>query len=106
MTGASTVVKTFPIHSLVKRSAEDKRPRCINVSPHVNIPVTVNVAGVYVVRSLQASDWLETHTGGLVGHDVNEPILEFVAGEVGCDKAGRVGFGVGQSLRREDEYEF
>lgn len=73
----------------------------ISVSREENTPVSVYVAGVDVVGALQASDWLEADAGGFVGHDVDQSVLEFVARQVGCDKPGRVGFGVSQSLERE-----
>lgn len=66
------------------------------------LPVSINKAGIDVVRSFQASDWLQANTSGLVGHDVNQPIFELVAGKVGTDEARRVGFGVGQTLLGED----
>ena len=62
------------------------------------LPVSINETGVDVVGSFQASDWLQADACGLVGHDVDQPILELVAGEVGTDEARRVGFGVGQTL--------
>lgn len=68
-------------------------------------PVSVDEAGVDVIGSFQASDWLQADAGGLVGHDVDQPVLELVAGEVGADEAGRVGFGVGQTLEETEEKE-
>lgn len=59
------------------------------------LPVSINEAGIDVVRSFQASDWLQADARSLVGHDVDQPILELVAGKVGTDEARRVGFGVG-----------
>lgn len=67
------------------------------------LPVSVDEAGVDVVGSFQASDWLQADAGGLVGHDVDQPVLELVAGEVGADEARRVGFGVGQTLEETGE---
>lgn len=68
-----------------------------NMFCHV-LPVSINEAGIDVVRSFQASDWLQADACGLVGHNVDQPILELVAGKVGTDEARRVGFGVGQTL--------
>lgn len=51
------------------------------------LPVSINEAGVDVIGSFQPSDWLQTDACGLVGHDVDQPILELVAGEVGADEA-------------------
>lgn len=62
------------------------------------LPVSINEARIDVVGSFQASDWLQADARGLVGHDVDQPILELVAGKVGTDEARRVGFGVGQTL--------
>lgn len=62
------------------------------------LPVSINEAGIDVIGSFQASDWLQTDTRGLVGHDVDQSILELVAGKVGTDEARSVGFGVGQTL--------
>lgn len=64
------------------------------------LPVSINEAGIDVVRSFQASDWLQAHACGLVRHDVDQPILELVAGKVGTDETRCVGFGVGQTLER------
>lgn len=61
-------------------------------------PVTVNAAGVDIVRALNATNGLEADTSGLKRHDVDQTVLELVAGQVGADEAWRVGFGVGQSL--------
>jgi len=63
-----------------------------------NIPVSVYVTGIDVVGALQASDWLQAYASGFIGHNVHQSVLEFVAGEVGGDKSGRVGFGVSQTL--------
>lgn len=62
------------------------------------LPVAINEAGIDVVRSFQASYWLQADARGLVGHDVDQPILELVAGKVSTDEARRVGFGIGQAL--------
>lgn len=61
-------------------------------------PVTINAAGVDIVRALNATNRLEADTSGLKRHDVDQTVLELVAGQVGADEAWRVGFGVGQSL--------
>ncbi len=66
------------------------------------LPVSINEASIDVVRSFQASDWLQADACGLVGHDVDQPILELVAGKVGADETRCVGFGVGQALDRKD----
>lgn len=68
-----------------------------------NTPVSIYITGVDVVGALQASDWLEADAGSFIGHNVDQSVLEFVAGQVGCDKPGRVGFGVSQSLDRESK---
>lgn len=98
MTGESTVVKTYPIHSLIKPSYEDEGVRSNQRLGEENTPVSVYVTGVDVVGALQASDWLEADAGCFIGHDVDQSVLEFVARQVGCDKPGRVGFGVSKSL--------
>lgn len=51
------------------------------------LPVSINEAGIDVVGSFQASDWLQADARGLVGHDVDQPVLELVAGKVGTDEA-------------------
>lgn len=51
------------------------------------LPVSINEAGIDVVGSFQASDWLQADACGLVGHDVDQPVLELVAGKVGTDEA-------------------
>lgn len=71
--------------------------------PPLFLPVSIDEAGIDVVRSFQASDWLKADARGLIGHDVHQPILELVTGKVGTDEARRVGFGVGQTLERKDE---
>lgn len=50
------------------------------------LPVSINEAGIDVVRSFQASDWLQADARGLIGHDVDQPILELVARKVGTDE--------------------
>ncbi len=55
-------------------------------------PVSVDEAGVDVVRALDSSDWLQTDARGLVGHDVNQSVLEFVAGQIGTDEPWGVSF--------------
>lgn len=66
------------------------------------LPVSINEASIDVVRSFQASDWLQADARGLIGHDVDQPILELVAGKVGADETRRVSFGVGQALESKD----
>lgn len=61
-------------------------------------PVSVDEAGIDVVGSLHSSDRLQTHSARLVWHDVDEPVFELVAWQVGTDKARGVRFGVGQFL--------
>lgn len=61
-------------------------------------PVAVDAAGVDVVGALDAADGLQADAGGLERHDVDQAVLELVAGQVGTDEARRVSFGVGQSL--------
>ena len=51
------------------------------------LPISINEARIDVVRSFEASDWLKADTCSLVGHDVDQPILELVAGEIGTDEA-------------------
>lgn len=62
------------------------------------LSVAVNAAGIDVVGALDATDGLQADTGGLERHDIDQAVLELVAGQVGTDEARRVGFGVGQSL--------
>ena len=50
-------------------------------------PVSIDEAGVDVVRALHSSDWLQTHARGLVGHDVDQSVLELIARQVGAHKA-------------------
>ena len=64
-------------------------------------PVSVDEAGVDVVGALHPSDWLQTDARGLVGHDVDQPVLELIAGQVGAHEARGVGFGTGQALEGE-----
>lgn len=67
----------------------------------IHIPVSVDEAGVNVVGPLHASDWLQTHTAGLEGHDVDQSVLEFVARQTSADESRGVCFRVGQFLQRE-----
>lgn len=67
------------------------------------LPVSVYEAGVDVVGPFQAPDWLQADARGLVGHDVDQPVLELVAGQVGADEARRVRLGVGQALEERRE---
>lgn len=64
----------------------------------LHLPVSINKAGVDVVRAIEASDWLQAHSGGLIWHDVYQPVLEFVAGQVGRHKPGSVCLCVCQTL--------
>lgn len=50
-------------------------------------PVAIDEAGVDVIGSLHASNGLQTYSCRLVWHDVDQPILELVAGQVGTDEA-------------------
>lgn len=60
---------------------------CSQSSLPSSLPVSINEAGIDVVGSLQTSDWLQADAGGLIGHDVDQPILELVAGKVSTDEA-------------------
>jgi len=51
-------------------------------------PVSVDEARVDVIRSFDASDWLQAHSGALVRQDINQAVLELVARQVGADEAG------------------
>lgn len=51
------------------------------------LPISINEAGIDVIGAFQASDWLQADTCGLVGHDVDQPVLKLVAGKVGTDEA-------------------
>ena len=64
------------------------------------VPVAINEAGVNVVGALHTPDGLKTDPCALVGHDVDQAVLELVAGQVGADEAGCVGLGTGQQLAR------
>lgn len=85
-------------------SAATARPRIVP-EPHTPAlpPVSIYEAGVDVVGPFQAPDWLQADACGLVGHDVDQPVLELVAGQVGADKARRVRLGVGQALEERRE---
>lgn len=43
-------------------------------------PVAIDAAGVDIVRSLDATNGLQTNTGGLKRHDVDQTVLKLVAG--------------------------
>lgn len=98
-----TSLKVSPQDSVAWKSSSDDS-RCI-VSPHTQClpPVSVYEAGVDVVGPLQAPDWLQADARGLVGHDVDQPVLELVAGQVGADEARCVRLGVGQALEERRE---
>lgn len=71
------------------------------------LPISINEAGINIVRSLHSSDWLQTHTCGLIWHDVYQPVLKLVAGQIGTHKPWCVGLSAGQTLKqREKESEF
>lgn len=57
-------------------------------------PVAINEASIDVVRTLNSPNGLKTHSCRLVWHYVNKAVLELVAGEVGTDESGCVGFSV------------
>lgn len=99
------MVKTYPILLLIKIHRRTRRSGQISVSWDQNVPVPVYVTGIDIVGALQASDWLQTDAGCLIGHDVYQSVLEFVTRQVGCDKPGRVSFGVRQSLDGERKCE-
>lgn len=65
----------------------------------LNWPVSINEAGIDVVGSFHSSDWLQTHTRGLVGHDIHQPVFELVAWQIGTHKPWCVGLGTGQTLK-------
>ena len=60
-----------------------------------NSPISINEAAIDVVGALDSSNGLQTDPRGLVWHDVHQAILELVAGEIGTDESGRMGFRVG-----------
>lgn len=51
------------------------------------LPVAIDAAGVDVVGALDPADRLQADTGGLKRHDVDQAVLELVAGQVGADEA-------------------
>lgn len=53
----------------------------------VHSPVPINETGIDVVRALNSSNGLKTHSCGLIWHNVNKAILELVAGEIGTDES-------------------
>lgn len=53
----------------------------------VFLPVSINEAGVDIVRALHTSDWLKTDARGLKRHDVHQSVLEFVTRQVGTDES-------------------
>lgn len=50
-------------------------------------PVSINEAGVDVVRTLHPSDRLQADTGGLERHYVHQAVFELVARQVGTDES-------------------
>lgn len=70
-----------------------------NPDSHTHVPVSIDEAGVNVVGPLHPPDWLQTHTAGLEGHDVDQSVLEFVAWQTSADESGGVCFRVGQFLQ-------
>lgn len=50
-------------------------------------PVSIDEAGVDVVRALNTSDWLQADPCGLKRHDVAQAVLEFVTWQVGTDES-------------------
>lgn len=59
----------------------------LSVLVMVWLPVSVDAAGIDVVRSLHSSDWLQAHPRGLERHDIDQSVLELVAGQVGADES-------------------
>lgn len=53
----------------------------------VDSPISIDEAGVNVVRALNPSDWLQADAGGLKRHDVHQAVLEFVTRQVGTDES-------------------
>ena len=52
----------------------------MGVGVREHLPVPINETGIDVVRALNSSNWLKTHSCGLVWHYVNKAVLELVAG--------------------------
>ncbi len=59
-----------------------------------HLPVSINETGIDVVRALNSSNGLKTHSCGLVWHYVDKAVLELVAGQIGTDESWRMGFSV------------
>lgn len=53
----------------------------------VDLPVSVDEAGIDVVGALHPSDWLQADAGGLERHDVHQAVLELVTLQVGTDES-------------------
>lgn len=67
------------------------------------LPVSINETGIDIVGTLHSSDWLETHTRGLVWHNIYQPVLKLVARQVGTHKSWRVGLCAGQTLKQKEK---
>lgn len=53
----------------------------------MDLPVSVDEAGIDVVGALHPSDWLQADAGGLERHDVHQAVLELVTLQVGTDES-------------------
>lgn len=67
----------------------------------VDLPVSIDEAGIYVIGTLDPPDWLQTDAGGLKRHDVHQTILGFVTRKIGTDESGGMCSGVDQFLQRQ-----
>lgn len=54
---------------------------------YVGSPVSINEAGIDVIRALDASDWQQADSARLERQNVDETVLEFVTWQVGTDKS-------------------
>lgn len=67
---------------------------------YVGSPVSINEAGIDVIRALDTSDWQQADSARLERQNVDETVLEFVTWQVGTDKSWGMRFKVGQLLPR------
>lgn len=59
-----------------------------------NVPVAIYKTAIDIIWALHSSDWLQTHTCGLIWHDIDQSVFELIARKAGTDESGVMRFGI------------
>lgn len=60
-----------------------------------HLPVSINKAGIDVIRSFHASDRLQAYSCGFIWHNINKAVFEFITWKIGTDEPWGVSFWAG-----------